>query len=147
MSSKWDGKGPRNKIRVLRLPIFQGELSLQVSITSLYSPNLAWHWWLVTFSWGWEWMWHHSPTAAFVRTCIWMCVCMCVCDSMWLSGKESVGNAGDMNLILGWQGTLEEETATNSSILTIDRGSWQATIHGIDKSQAWLSRLACTHTY
>ena len=65
-----------------------------------------------------------------------MCVCMCVCDSRWLSGKESTGNAGDMNLILGWQGTLEEEMATNSSILTIDRGSWQAIIHGIDKSQA-----------
>ena len=63
-----------------------------------------------------------------------VCVYVCVCDSRWLSGKESAGNTGDVNLILGWQGTLEEEMATNSSILTIDRGSWQATIHGVDKA-------------
>jgi len=40
--------------------------------------------------------------------------------SHWLSGKESscnTGNSGDMGLILGSGGSLEEEMATPSSIL------------------------------
>ena len=29
----------------------------------------------------------------------------------------------------------------------MDRGSWQATVHGVAKSQTWLSDWACTHAY
>ena len=40
---------------------------------------------------------------------------------------------------LGWEDPLEESMATHSSILAwripIDRGAWQATVHGIRKSQ------------
>ena len=32
-------------------------------------------------------------------------------------GKESVCNAGDLGLILGWEDPLEEDMATHSSIL------------------------------
>ena len=40
---------------------------------------------------------------------------------------------------LGWEDPLEEEMATYFSILAwripVDRGAWQATIHGVAKSQ------------
>ena len=40
---------------------------------------------------------------------------------------------------LGWEDPLEESMAIHSSILAwripMDRGSWQATVHGFEKSQ------------
>ena len=43
---------------------------------------------------------------------------------------------------LGWEDPLEEGIATNSSILAwripMDRGAWQATVHGVPKNWAWL---------
>ena len=44
---------------------------------------------------------------------------------------------------LGWEDPLEEGMATYSSSLAwripMDRGAWQATVHGITKSWTWLS--------
>ena len=44
---------------------------------------------------------------------------------------------------LGWEDPLEEGMATHSSILAwripMDRGVWQATVHGVTKSRTWLS--------
>ena len=44
---------------------------------------------------------------------------------------------------LSWEDPLEEGMATHSSILAwriaMDRGAWQATVHGITKSQTGLS--------
>jgi len=44
---------------------------------------------------------------------------------------------------LGWEDPLEEGMATHSSILVwripVDRGTWQATVHGVAQSQTWLS--------
>ena len=44
---------------------------------------------------------------------------------------------------LGWEDTLEEGMATHSSIfawrIPIDRGAWQATVHGVTKNQTGLS--------
>ena len=43
---------------------------------------------------------------------------------------------------LGWEDPLEESTTTHSSILfwriPMDRGAWQATVHGVRKSQTRL---------
>ena len=43
----------------------------------------------------------------------------------------------------GWEDPLEKEMATHSSILAwknlMDRGAWWAAVHGVAKSQAWLS--------
>ena len=43
---------------------------------------------------------------------------------------------------LGWEDPLEEGTATHSSILAwripMDKGAWQATVHGVTKSRTWL---------
>ena len=40
---------------------------------------------------------------------------------------------------LGWEDPLEEDMATHSRILVwrirMDRGAWQATVHGVAKSQ------------
>ena len=44
---------------------------------------------------------------------------------------------------LGWENPLEECMATHSSTLAwripMDRGAWQATVHGVTKSWTWLS--------
>ena len=44
---------------------------------------------------------------------------------------------------LGWEDPLQEGMETHSSILAwripIDRGAWWATVHGVAKSQTWLS--------
>ena len=46
-------------------------------------------------------------------------------------------------LSLGWEDPLEKGMATHSSILAgripMDRGAWQAMVHGVAKSQTWLS--------
>ena len=43
----------------------------------------------------------------------------------------------------GWENPLEESMATHSSILAwripMDKGAWQATVHGVAKSQTQLS--------
>ena len=43
----------------------------------------------------------------------------------------------------GWEDPLEEGMATHSSILawriSMDRGAWWATVHGVTKRQIWLS--------
>ena len=45
---------------------------------------------------------------------------------------------------LSWEHPLGKQMATHSSILAWrnpgkDRGAWQATIHGVAKSQTWLN--------
>ena len=51
-------------------------------------------------------------------------------------------------LSLDWEDTLEKEKATHSSILvwsiSMDRGAWPATVHGVTKSQTRPSTR--THT-
>ena len=53
--------------------------------------------------------------------------------------EESTCNAGDLGSISSWEYPLEEGMATHSSILawriSMDRGAWQATVHGVAKSQ------------
>ena len=65
----------------------------------------------------------------------------------WLSSKESACNAGDLKEMrvwsLGQEDPLELEIATHSSILAwkipVDRGDWQAAVHGVWKSWIWPS--------
>ena len=40
---------------------------------------------------------------------------------------------------LGWEDPLEKGTTTHFSILAMDRGAWQATVHGVAKSRTGLS--------
>ena len=58
--------------------------------------------------------------------------------------KESACNAEDLDSIPGLEDPLEEDMATQSSILAcripINRGAWQTTIHGITKSWTRLSK-------
>ena len=49
----------------------------------------------------------------------------------------NTGDIRDVGLIPGWEGPLEEGTATVSSLEnSVDRGTWQATGHGVGKSCA-----------
>ena len=59
------------------------------------------------------------------------------------AGKESACNAADPGLIPGW-GRCPGEGNSNPfqySFLEnpMDRGAWWATVHGVTKSQTWLS--------
>ena len=51
-----------------------------------------------------------------------------------------------MDSIPGGEDALEEGMATHSRILAwnnpMDRGGWQATVHGVAKSQSGLKRLS-----
>ena len=59
------------------------------------------------------------------------------------AGKESTCNAGDLGLTPGWERApgggnsypLQYSGLENST----DRGAWQATVHGVEKSQRRLS--------
>ena len=37
--------------------------------------------------------------------------------------------------------------ATHSSVLALDRGAWQATVHGVTESQTWLSNWTTTKNF
>ena len=53
-------------------------------------------------------------------------------------GKESACNVGDLRSIPGLGRSSGERNATHSSVLagnSIDRGAWQATVHGFAKSR------------
>ena len=51
---------------------------------------------------------------------------------------------------LGLEDPLEEEMATHSNTLALensmDREAWQATVHGVARSQTLLKQLKRTHT-
>ena len=66
----------------------------------------------------------------------------------WLSGKESVCQLGDADLIPGserspggWNGNPFECFCLESPM---DREAWWATVHGVARSWTWLSNWACT---
>ena len=56
--------------------------------------------------------------------------------------KNLPANEGDIrdmgSILLAWEDSQEEEMATHSSILAMDRGAWQATVHGVTKSRTQL---------
>ena len=55
----------------------------------------------------------------------------------------NAGNAGDTVGALGQDSPLQKEMATHSSILaykiSLDRGAWWATVHGVTNSRTQLS--------
>ena len=61
--------------------------------------------------------------------------------------KESACNARDLGLTLGREDPLEKGMAIHSSILawtSMDRGAWQATVHGVAKSWTQLNNNTFT---
>ena len=65
---------------------------------------------------------------------------------MAVAVKNLLANAGDIKLwvcSLGWEDPLEEGMEIHSNILAwgipMDRGAWQATVLGVEKSRTRLS--------
>ena len=48
---------------------------------------------------------------------------------------------------LGEEDNLKEEMATHSTENPMDRGAWQAIVHGVAKSRTQLSAHTHTHTH
>ena len=52
---------------------------------------------------------------------------------------------------LGWEDPVEEGMSTNSSVLAwrilMDKGTWQATVHGVAKSQDSTKPLSIRNNY
>ena len=66
-------------------------------------------------------------------------------SSAWLP------HSGLQSLVFLSTKVLEEDMATHSSILawriSMDRGAWRATVHGVAKSRTRLRDWACTHAH
>ena len=72
----------------------------------------------------------------------------------WLSVKNPLANAGatrDAVLIPGSGkspgGESDNPLQYSGLENPVDRGDSRATVHGVSKSQTWLSNTACPHTY
>ena len=57
----------------------------------------------------------------------------------WLSGKESTCTEGDTGLIPGWGRCPGNPLQYSCLGNPVDRGAWQAIVHGVAKSRTWLS--------
>ena len=75
----------------------------------------------------------------------WFTVFSCLGLPWWLSSKESTCNAGDVGSIpeLGRSPGEGNGKPLQYSCLEnpMDRGAWQATVHGVAKSQTRLKQL------
>ena len=106
-----------------------------------------------------------------------MCVCMCVCNwitvlytwnkhniinQFYLKRdftcgavvKNTPANAGDTGDLGSIPGSGRSHGEGNGNLLQysclgnlMDRGTWQATVHGVAKNWKWQSDWACTHTH
>ena len=70
-------------------------------------------------------------------------------EPLYQNGQESACSAGDPDSIPGSRNPLEKEMATHSStpaweIPPMAEGAWQATVHIVTKSWAWLSDFTFT---
>ena len=98
-----------------------------------------------------EWLTHTCTNTQ----CFW-CTCFIqIHNSIWASqvaqGSRNCLPLQEMQEIQLWSpgrgDPSEEEMATHSSIPAaepMDRGAWQTTVHGVTKSQSWLSECVGT---
>ena len=95
---------------------------------------------------------HECDTATLSNLCI-AYNCSLTRASRWCGGKESISNAGDAGDLGSIPGSGRSPGGGNGDSLQyscmgnpMDRGAWQATVHGVAKSQTWLSDWAHRHT-
>ena len=73
------------------------------------------------------------------------------CVPLWLSSKEYTCDSRDLGLIPGLGRPPGEGNGNplQCSCLgnLMGRGAWRAIVHGITRSQTWLSNWACMHIY
>ena len=84
---------------------------------------------------------HECDTATLSNLCI-AYDCSLTRASRWCSGKESISNAGDAGDLGSIPGSGRSPGGGNGDSLQyscmgnpMDRGAWQATVHGVAKSQ------------
>ena len=95
---------------------------------------------------------HVNPSQTKVRKKTLLVCLLCDLGSSGGSvGQESTCNAGDPGSIPGWGRSPGEGNGNPlqySCLETpMDRGAWQATVHGVAKSRTWLRDYTPTHTY
>ena len=85
----------------------------------------------------------------YIYTHIYMYECMYICIWGFSGGsdsKESAYNAGDPGSVPGLGRSPGEENGYpfqySCLVNSVDRGAWQATIHGVSKSQTRLSNFS-----
>ena len=65
--------------------------------------------------------------------------------------KNPSANEGDVGSIPGWGRSPGEGNGNSLQYSCLknpmDRGVWRATVHGVAKSQTWLSRCTDTHMH
>ena len=95
---------------------------------------------LVLISWG-------PDSELLIEWTGWKDECVTSGLSLWLSGKESTCNAGvtgDTGLIPGLGrspgGGHGNPLQYSCLVNPMDRGAWQAIVHGVTKSWTWLSK-------
>ena len=75
----------------------------------------------------------------YIYIYIYMCVCIYINRETGFPGRSAARNLPAMQETqvpsLGRENPMEKETATHSSILgnPVDRGAWQASVHGVTK--------------
>ena len=76
-----------------------------------------------------------------IKNDVCVCVCVCVCRASLVT--QMVKNPPAMGETWVWSLGWEEDMATHASILAwripMDRRVWQVLVHGVAKSQTWLS--------
>ena len=88
--------------------------------------------WTVCGLWTWSYLgWHHLKPEVPVSL------------KYWFAMFDGTCHAGDLGLISGSGRSLGEvnDNSLQYSCLEnpVDRGAWRATVHGVAKSQTWLS--------
>ena len=96
-------------------------------------PGIGHSCWYLTLGWGISYTWSKDALNSYMSPLVQgqrSPLPMQKTKEMWVPSA-------------GWEDPLEEETATHSSVLAwrvpMDRGAWWATVHGVTKSQTWLS--------
>ena len=98
---------------------------------------------------SWTWLKRLSSSSSMYETGSNLIKKLCTDFPCSSDSKESACKAGDLNSVPGWERSpgvgicnpLQYSCLENS----MDRGAWQATVHGVAWSQTWLSN-SHTHT-
>ena len=140
---EWDSRepgqrGPGSASRVLQRCAGAQWEEPQRACTHPWHPSVLWDVYKSVFTWG-------IKHFIYAHQTFYLCTPRPSLPG-GSDGKESAYNAGDLRFD-PWvrKIPLEKQMASHSNILpgdkTMDRGAWQAIVHGVEKSRTWLSNF------